>query len=114
MLLSNLHGPTRLCEATFARLTILLTRLCMPPNFVGGQSPVVWRTMLISSPHSFRCQDWNHSVVPAHLDENIIIRKNLEKSSVHFPLVAKLFLCLHESVCQFADAESKIWFPALG
>ena len=53
-------------------------------------------------------------MVPAHSDKNIIIRKYLEKSSVHFPLVAKLFLCLHESVCQFADAESKILFPALG
>ena len=79
MLISNLHGPTRLCGATFARLTIMLTRLCMPPDFAGGQSPGVWRTMLISSPHSFRCQDWNHSGVPAHSDKDIIIKNNLRK-----------------------------------
>ena len=65
--------------------------------------------MLISSPHSFRCQDRNHSVVPACLYKNIIIKNNLRKSSMHFPLVALLFLCLHESVCHLADAEFKIW-----
>jgi hypothetical protein len=28
---------------------------------------------------------------------------------MHFPLVALLFWCLHESVCHPADAEFKIW-----
>ena len=36
MLISTLHGPTELCRATFARLTIMLTRLCMPSDLPVG------------------------------------------------------------------------------